>query len=120
SPSSCPSSPANPIDRPPCMGGTVRSGLIQPPPFLAEGRKDRSGLDHVLSWVLPQRDEKLLLRLAGKTCPHLRQIPEYPLPRLEIPPGADRAVQDSVARRLPGDEVPAIRQVKEHDVDERR
>jgi hypothetical protein len=41
------------------------------------------------------------LRLAGKTCPHLRQLPEYPLPRLEIPSDADGAVQDRVGRRFP-------------------
>jgi hypothetical protein len=94
--------------------------LLEPLLFLAESRKDQSGLYHVFRRILPQRDEKLALRLAGKTRPHLRQFPEYPLPRLEIPADADGAVQDRVGRRPPGDEVPAFRHVGEHDVDEGR
>ena len=31
--------------------------------FLADGREDRSGLHRVFRWVLPQRDEKFLLRV---------------------------------------------------------
>jgi hypothetical protein len=100
--------------------GGRRAVLPKPPLFLADGGEDRSALHRVFRLVLPQRDDQFLLRLAGQAGPHLREIPEYALPRRDVVTGPDGGAQERVGRRLPGHEVVAVRHVGEDDVDVRR
>ena len=68
--------------------------LFEPLLFLAGFGEDHAGFDCVFGFDFSQRDEKLLLWLVSKLCPHLRQISKHPLPCRNIPAGADVAEQD--------------------------